>query len=69
MITNASSVRAAYSDADDFDAALRAEGCLSLLITAPGRLRAQLTQISLIDLHLSAAEENLPLIAFVEVPG
>ena len=62
------SVRAAYSEVEDFDAALRSEGCLSLLITAPGQFRAQLTQISLIDLRLSGAEENLPRIAFVEVP-
>ena len=59
----------AYSEAEKFAAALRAEGCLSLLITVPGQFRAQLTQISLIDLHLSAVEETLPRIAFFEIPA
>ena len=59
----------AYSEAEEFAAALRAEGCLSLLITVPGQFRAQLTQISLFDLHLAAVEETLPRIAFFEIPA
>jgi AraC-like DNA-binding protein len=39
-----------------------------LLITAPGQFRAQLTQISLINLHFSAVEETLPRLAFFEIP-
>jgi len=50
------SIMSAYSEAEEFATALRAEGCLSLLITLPGQFRAQLTQISLFDLHLAAIE-------------
>src|SRR4051812_4660913 len=62
------SIMSAYSEAEEFAAALRAEGCFSLLITVPGQFRAQLTQISLIELHLSAVEETLPRLAFFEIP-
>jgi AraC-like DNA-binding protein len=62
------SIRSAYSEPEEFQTALRAEGCLSLLITEPGQFRAQLTQISLVNLHISAVEENLSRIAFFEIP-
>src|SRR3954454_11058962 len=63
------SIMSAYSEAEEFAAALRAEGCLSLLLSVSGQFRAQLTQISLINLHLSATEETLPRIAFFEIPA
>jgi AraC family ethanolamine operon transcriptional activator len=62
-------VTSAFSEPDDFAAALREDGVLGLLITAPGRFRARLTQIALDHLRLSAAEEHLARIAFVEVPA
>ena len=48
---------------------MRAEGCLSMLITARGRFQARLARISLSEMRLSAAEENLPRIAFIAVPS
>ncbi|HUC11458.1 MAG TPA: helix-turn-helix domain-containing protein [Stellaceae bacterium] len=62
------SVTSAFSEQEDFEAALRAEGCLGLLITGRGEFRAQLTQITLHRLRVSAAEERLSRIAFVAVP-
>jgi hypothetical protein len=41
------SVTWVFSEADDFQAALRAEGCLGLLVTGPGEFRARLTQVAL----------------------
>jgi AraC-like DNA-binding protein len=63
------SVTSAFSEREDFEVALRAEGCLGVLITGRGQFRAQLTQIALHRLRLSAAEEQLPRIAFVAVPA
>ena len=63
------SVTAVFGEAEDFAAALRAEGVLSLLVTGAGEFRARLTQIALNHLRLSAAEERLPRVAFVAVPA
>ena len=63
------SVMSVFSEPDDFEAALREEGCLGLLITGRGQFRARLTQIALHRLRLSAAEEQLSRIAFVAVPA
>src|SRR3954447_1800457 len=63
------STTSAFSEPEDFDAALRVEGCVSLLITAPGQFQARLTQVSLDVLHLTAVEESLSRIAFVTVPA
>ena len=63
------SVTSAFSEQEDFEAALRAEGCLGLLITGRGQFRAQLTQITLHRLRVSAAEERLSRIAFVAAPA
>ena len=63
------SVTSVFSEPDDFEAALREEGCLGLLITGRGLFRARLTQIALHRLRLSAAEEHLSRIAFVAVPA
>ena len=63
------SVTSAFSEPEDFYAAMCASGFLSLLVTARGQFRALLTRISLNDISLSAAEEWLPRIAFVAVPA
>lgn len=53
----------------EFDEALRSEGVLGQLITGQGQFRARLTQVALHRLHLTAGEEQLSRIAFVEVPA
>jgi AraC-like DNA-binding protein len=63
------STTSVFSDAEDFEAALREEGCLGLLVTGPGQFRARLTQLALHRLRLSAADERLPRIALVAVPA
>ena len=63
------SITSVFSKAEDFAAALRAEGCLGLLVTGSGQFRARLTQIALHRLRLSAIEEPLPRIALVAVPA
>jgi AraC-like DNA-binding protein len=64
-----SSVTSVFSEAEDFAAALRAEGCLGLLVIGSGQFRARLTQIALHRLRLSATDEQLPRIALVAVPA
>ena len=63
------STTSVFSEAEDFAAALRDEGCLGLLVTDAGEFRARLTQLTLHRLRLSAAEERLPRIALVAVPA
>jgi hypothetical protein len=63
------SVTSVFSEAEDFEAALRAEGCLGLLVTGPGEFRARLTQVALHRLRLAATDEKLPRIALVVVPA
>jgi hypothetical protein len=63
------SVTSVFSEPGDFEAALREEGGLGLLITGRGQFRARLTQVKLHRLRLSAAEEELSRIAFVAVPA
>jgi AraC-like DNA-binding protein len=62
------SVTSVFGEPDDFQAALREDGVLGMLVTGPGQFRARLTQITLHRLRLLAAEERLPRIAFVVVP-
>jgi AraC family transcriptional regulator, ethanolamine operon transcriptional activator len=63
------SVTSVFSEDKDFEAALREEGCLTLLVTSRGAFRARLTQVALHRLRLLAAEEYLPRIALVDVPA
>jgi AraC family ethanolamine operon transcriptional activator len=63
------SVTSVFSEAEDFEAALREERCLGLLVTSPGQFRARLTQVALHRLRLSATDEHLPRIALVAVPA
>jgi AraC-like DNA-binding protein len=62
------SVTSVFSEAADFEAALRPEGCVSLLVTGRGSFRARLTQITLDRLRLASAEEELARIAYIAVP-
>ena len=62
------SVTSVFSEADEFEAALRKEGCLGLLIIGRGQFRARLTQITLHRLRLSSGEEQLSRIAVVAAP-
>lgn len=63
------SVISLFSDLDEFQAALREDGLLNLLVTGSGRFRARLTQVTLHHLRLSAGDEYLSRIAFVAVPA
>ena len=62
------SVMSLFSEPDEFQAALREDGVLNLLVTGRGQFRARLTRVKLHHLRLSAADEYLPRIAFVAVP-
>jgi AraC-like DNA-binding protein len=63
------SVISTFSEPEDYEDALRKEGCRGLVITGRGQFRARLTQITLHRLRLSAAEEQLSRIAFISVPN
>jgi len=63
------SVTSAFSEPEDFEAALRADRYVTLLITGSGQFRARLTQVALHALRLSATEEQLSRIAFLTVPA
>ena len=58
------SVTSVFSEAQDFEAALRAEGGAGLLVTGRAASRARLTQITLDRLRLASAEEEAARIAF-----
>jgi len=62
------SVTSVFSESEDFEDALRRDGCRGLVITDSGQFRARLTQITLHRLRLLAAEEQLSRIAFIEIP-
>jgi AraC-like DNA-binding protein len=58
-----------FGQAEDFQAALSADGVVGLLVTGNGQFRARLTQVELDGLRLTAVEETQPRIAFVTVPA
>ena len=62
-------VTSVFSEPDDFQAALREEGVLSVLITGHGEFRARLTQVTLHRWRLWTSEEHLSRIALVAVPA
>jgi hypothetical protein len=64
-----SSVTSVFSEAGDFETALRKEDCLGLLVTGRGVFRARLTQVVLHRIRLSATEEHRPRIALFAVPA
>jgi len=63
------SVVSLFSESDEFLAALGDDGVLNLLVTCQGQFRAQLTQVTLHRMRLSAGDEYLSRIAFVAVPA
>ena len=69
MIKMTGSITSAFSEPEDFEAALRLEGCVVMLITGRGEFRAQLTQVALHRLRLSATAEQLSRIAFIAMPA
>ena len=58
-----------FGEAEDFQAALSADGVAGLQVTGRGQLRARLTQVRLDGCRLAAVEEQQPRIAFVAVPA
>jgi AraC-like DNA-binding protein len=58
-----------FGEAEDFQAALSAEGVATVLVTGRGPFRARMTQIGLDSWRLAAVEEALARIAFVAVPA
>jgi AraC-like DNA-binding protein len=58
-----------FGEAEDFQAALSADGVAGLLVTGYGPFRARLTQVELDRLRLLAIEEAQPRIAFIRVPA
>ena len=58
-----------FDEAEDFQAALSANGVAGLLITGRGHFRARLTQIRPGRLGLADVEGALSRIAFVAVPA
>jgi AraC-like DNA-binding protein len=63
------SATSGFVEPEHFEAALRADCCLSLVITSRGQFRARLTQIMLHQLRLLSAEEQVPRIALIAVPS
>jgi AraC-like DNA-binding protein len=63
------SVASSFGEAQDFEAALRPEGCAGVLVTGRGAFRARLVQLALHRLRLLACEEALGRVAFFIVPA
>lgn len=57
-----------FGEAENFQAALGADGVAGMLFTGRGQFRARLTQVELERFRLAAAEEAHSRIAFVVVP-
>lgn len=62
------STTSAFTEPDEFQAAMHGLGSLGQYGTAPGDFRAKLTQVSLYRLRLAVVEESLPRIGFLAVP-
>ena len=58
-----------FGEAEDFQAALSADGIAGMLYTSHGQFRARLTQVTLDRLRLAAVEEAQSRIGFVAVPA
>lgn len=58
-----------FSEAADFEAALREEGAQGLVVAGRGRFAARLTRVALIHANLAAGEERLSRIAFFAAPA
>jgi AraC-like DNA-binding protein len=64
-----SSRASVFGEAEDFQAALSADGVAGILVTDGGQFRARLTQLGLERLRLAAFEETQARIAFIAVPA
>jgi len=62
------SVTSAFSEPDDFETAMHAEGCVSFVTTASGQFRARVTQVALNGMRLLDVHESVARIAFIKVP-
>ena len=62
------SVTSVFSEPDDFEAAMHAEGSASLVTTASGRLHAKLTQVGLNGMRLLDVHESVSRVAFIKAP-
>jgi hypothetical protein len=58
-----------FGEAEDFQAALSADGVAGIVVTDGGQFRARLTQLGLERLRLAAFEETRARIAFIAVPA
>jgi AraC-like DNA-binding protein len=63
------SVTSVFSEPEEFQAAMAADGGTSFIFTGRGRFRARSTQVKLNRLRLLSVEESLPRIAFLRVPS
>jgi AraC-like DNA-binding protein len=64
-----SGITGVFREPDDFEAVLRQDGCVNLLVTGQGSFRARLIRIALHQLRLVMAEEFLARISFHCVPS
>ncbi len=62
------SIVAAFSESDDYLAALRKAGCVELLVTKGGVFRARMTRVTSRRLLLTAATEQATRMACISVP-
>lgn len=58
-----------FGEAEDFQAALSANGVAAVLVAGRGQFRARMTQLALESMRLAAVEEASPRIAFMAVPA
>jgi AraC-like DNA-binding protein len=58
-----------FGEAEDFQAALNADGVVGVLLTERGQFQARVTQVGLKSWRLAAVEEAQARIAFVAVPA
>jgi AraC-like DNA-binding protein len=58
-----------FGEADDFQTALKAAGCVNLLVTGGMKYRARLSLIALHHMRLAAGDERQSRIAFVSIPS
>src|SRR5262245_49782453 len=61
-------IASVFGEAEDFQAALSADGVAEVLFTGRGQFQARLTQVGLERLQLTAVEEAQSRVAFITVP-
>jgi AraC-like DNA-binding protein len=57
-----------FSEADDFQAALKDSGCFDLIANHRGKFRAHLTRITLYRMGINAGDERQARVAFLSIP-